>query len=359
MVNFNDALESFSRQQEYLDRMMNPPTLKALSNQQNLLSQLNVGNIDSVMMQYHRSFSNAAVTMDKWSRSFDSSLFNLSIVNMAEALSKSSIGLSNLNFDPLMQSLTKLSTVQIDFFNKYPDINKMMFTQLKTTTDSLNWPKLFGDVTLDNLNVISEILSETSSKIEGETVQEMSLTVGNMSKAELRTEITQIILEAQQNLSKNMPANERIRTFFNGVITGVGQDVAKWIMLGLLQFLAYVIFQIAADNHDYEIGKQISEKINETDIVKSVKKSFINNPEIEPPIGELAFLRIESNIRTRPSKQAHFVSNTPVLKNTVVFPVDWKGKWVLIEIETNEGFYTGWVEESKVIKFKLEGNKSN
>ncbi|MGE7687082.1 hypothetical protein [Peribacillus simplex] len=239
---------------------------------------------------------------------------------------------------------------------KYKDLNQTIYSEYFEIAKNLNVKELFDDVNLDDLSVIDEIFDdfELDSKPNYQEDSSPDL-VGNMTRNELRVEMTQAIKDAQSGLSKDMDSKEKIRSFFTGLFTSMGQDVAKYIILAVVQVLIAIMINIAASNHDYDVAKQVSAKINENETVKTVKKAFVKNPDIEQPIGEMAFLRTESKLRTRPSNKSHLASKEPVSKNTVIFPIETKGNWILVEVETKDDFYIGWVEESKVIKFTLEG----
>lgn len=340
MSKFYDPFESMRKQQQYLNKIFNPPAMQVMREQQNFVNRMTMKNLTG--------FGQLNSGLAKLNQNFNNSWYNNS---------------------PLMKTLNELQNTHVNFINKFPELNNQIFKDVTATTNSLNLLELFDDITMDSLNVFNEIITDIGESKpnyqEGSSDLESTLTinkpdlVGNMTRSELRVEISQAFREAQSGVSKEMDPKDRIRSFFAGVLTSIGQDVAKQIIIIMFQVLIAIMINIASGNHDYDVAKQVSTKIDENETAKMVKKAFVKNPEIDQPMGELGFLRTESKLRTRPSKKSHLVSKKPVSKNTVIFPVEKKGNWVLVEVETKDEFYIGWVEESKVIKFKLEKNSTN
>ncbi|MFE4243879.1 hypothetical protein [Peribacillus butanolivorans] len=323
MAKYFDAFEEFRKQQAQMKSLFNTPAMQMFREQQD-------------------QFREQQAQMK--------SLFNTPAMQMFRKQQKTFQNLINLNNSHLMENITKINNL------KYPDLNKLMFHEVFSITKDLNYQGLFDDINLDDLSVIDEIIDEFKLDSEPDYKEDNSPDlVGNMTKNELRVEITQAIQDAQSGLSRDMDTKEKIRSYFAGIFTSIGQDVGKFIILAMAQSLFMLMINIAAGNHDYDVAKQVSTKVNENETVKTVKKAFVKNPEIERPFGDMGFLRTESKLRTRPSKKSHLASKEPISKNTVIFPVGKKGHWILVEVETTNGFYTGWIEESKVIKFKLEG----
>ncbi|CAH0309011.1 hypothetical protein SRABI96_04906 [Peribacillus sp. Bi96] len=237
-----------------------------------------------------------------------------------------------------------------------PGINEILQGLInRNLTKTITVKGLFNDITVDDLSVFDEIFDDFKLDSEPDYQEGSSSDSVDMTRKELGVEMTQAIQDAQLDVSKDMGPKERIKSFFNSVFNSMGQDVAKGIMWTLIFTCIALIHAIASNNHDFEVGKLVTEKISENDTVTMVKKAFVKNPEIKKPKVNLGFLRTESKLRTRPSNKSHLVSKEPISKNTVIFPVEKKGNWILVEVDTKDDLYIGWVEESKVIKFKLEG----
>ncbi|HWK24755.1 MAG TPA: hypothetical protein VNS08_17205 [Ureibacillus sp.] len=354
MANLYDAFDAFEpirRQQEMINKIINPPIMQAIRNQQNLINQVTIPSFDN--------FGHLNSILSKVAR-----------IPKIEGLNTYNTGISKVirdfnkwnNHSPLVEHMARLNNLHSSLVTNYPEVQEIMFNNIVSSTNLYN---LFDDVTFDSLNVLDEIITDISDEDEpyyqeGNSDLQATITVNrpdlvsNMTKAELRVEMAQAIEEAQSRVSKSMTVKERIQFFVFGVIASMGQDISKEIIWPFLEVLFSLMIAIASGNHDYNVFKEISEKINETETAKTVKKAFVKDPEIEKPIQEMAFLRTESKLRTRPSNKAHLASEVPISKNTVVFPVEKKGNWILVEVETKDDVFIGWVQESRVIKFKLD-----
>ena len=327
-MNFNDPFRKIRDQQEYLNNIVNSPALKAFQEHQSLLDNI-VNSPALKALQEHQSL-----------------------------LDKITIPALSINTD-YYSSIFKVSN----------DLRKNQNLYSQALAEPINiFNNLFHDLTLDNLDVIEEIFNDvniTPELQEGNSDITATLTVNtpnsanlvsDMTSEELTAVVTQAFQAAQSNINMNMEPRDRIRAFFIELITDIGKDAAKSVTTFIIKLLVISMVFIAVNNHDYEVGQLIGEKISDTEIVKDVKKAFIKNPEVEKPLGAMAFLRTETKLRTRPTKESHLILKEPVSKNTVVFPIERSGNWVLIEVETKDEFYTGWVEQSKVINFKLDKN---
>lgn len=336
MVNMYDAFEHFRKQQKYINEIMNPLAIQAFKAQREIFTRMPMAYLDLEIIKPN--------------------------IAMAE-INQNFIRRNSLS--PLLESIRGLNKLQLDLADKCPEISRIMFNDIAATTRSLNLFNLFDDVTFDSLSVLNDILNDINidtefDQQEGPSDLQSTLEVnspdlvGTMTRDEFRAEITDAFQMAYSGVNKEITVEERIRSFFVRVLNSLGDDIAKaviWSVFGM--FIAYLV-AIATNNHDYNVAKQISEKINEYETVKTVKKAFAKNPDVEQPLRDMAFLRIECHLRTRPSKQSHLASKEPVPRNTVVFPTQKKGNWILVEVETKDDVYIGWVEESKVIKFKVE-----
>lgn len=344
----NSAVESLKKQRRFASRL----TEQASFQERFMKDFKNI----SRLAQDAQSWSNRnSIQHIYWNREFNNRYKNLS---------------SHLYLDEMRKGLR--ASVNTNLFKKYVITNDTLLNHFTSQKETVKFLNLFQDITFDDLNIFEEIISDNidDKKIIYEdstdlhstiTVQKAEL-VGDMTREELRSELVQAIQHAQSNVSKDTPKNERIKNFFGSVLNTMGQDVAKNTIWFLLQLFFQTMIIIAMGNHDYDVKQQIEEKISENDTVKTVKKAFVKNPNIDKPYGDMAFLRVESYIRVGPNKQSQLASKTKVPKNTVVFPVandengKWvqKGNWFLIEVETIDGVYLGWVEQSKVIEFEVK-----
>ncbi|MET3728640.1 hypothetical protein ABID52_002221 [Fictibacillus halophilus] len=340
MSNITDALDAFRKHQQEINKLLSIPSLKE---QQKVLADI-------------RKFTD--ITND----------YNnmLKRVNYSAALIQFKQNYSHISPEntQTLDRLKSISHIQNDFIKNVAITNSDNYSYFMkyifNKTSAINFNNLFKDITFDHLSVINEILAEDKIKnlkqqedttdITNSLTVDKSELVGNMTQAEFRAVIENAI---ESTHAKKMAPKDRLRGFLWMVIEGVSVDIAKAILKNLFLGLTIYLASIAASNHDYEVAKEISQKISQNEDVKTVKKAFIKNPEIEKPMGELGFLRIESHLRNRPQKQSRLASPELVSKNTVVFPIKKEGNWILVEVETNTDAFIGWIEESKLIKFKL------
>lgn len=70
------------------------------------------------------------------------------------------------------------------------------------------------------------------------------------------------------------------------------------------------------------------------------------------PYGQIAFLRSDSYIREGTSKSAPVVTDTLITNKTVLTIVERRNNWLKVQIDLEDSCLYGWIEESKIIKFK-------
>jgi hypothetical protein len=328
MSNITDALDAVRKQQKELNNFFSSPAFEALKESQKQLASIR-------FFDFNNEYNNM-----------------LKRVNYSAAITQLKLDFSHVfqENSALMETLKSLSNIKIDLpkdihFPDYSHLAKDIFQ--KTTVFHGD---IFKDITFDSLSVFNEVLAE-ESVINDTSVVNKSNLVGNITKDELRAEIVEAIKSAQEEVNKETTLKEQFRVFIGAVIVGVGVDFAKDILINIV---FPILLSLAANNHDYIVAQQISEKISQNETGNSVKKAFLKNPEVDKPVGEMAFLRTETHLRNRPQKQSHLASAEPVSQNTVVFPIERKGNWILVEVETKTDAFIGWIEESKLVKFKLK-----
>lgn len=101
--------------------------------------------------------------------------------------------------------------------------------------------------------------------------------------------------------------------------------------------------QNSVDNGIYVIG-YISAK-------KYIKAQGLTSYE---NINRIGILRESSKVRLRYSRHSAFSSNLNIPKNTIVNIIEKRGNWIKLEAHIKEQNIEGWIEESKVTKFKKE-----
>ncbi|MEK4671118.1 hypothetical protein [Niallia sp. FSL R7-0271] len=353
MGSYSDALEVFRQQQNEMKKILNSPAIQSI---QDLNDMMRFTALDVIKEQdtLLRQIADIKVFDTDISKNF--SAFSYLPQDYTLWYEKSSLWDS---FNHINSTVTQLA-------NAFSTNAQGLVNDLTKSINTLQLGSLFDDITIDTLSVFNDFLEDYNNvdfqQIATDISYESTLLdvdvdankTGSMTREELRLEIVSAIQSAQSGITKEMRPAERLKSFITDVMQSIGQDLAKWVVMLLILLMAQYFSKIIAGNHDYEIGKQISEKIGETELVSSVKKVFSKNHEIEKPLGDMAFLRTDSHLRTRPNKQSHLVSKDAVSRNTVVFPIEKKGNWILVEVETKNHFVIGWVQESKVIKFKVD-----
>lgn len=333
-MTFYDPFEEIRKQHEHLNRIINPPALKAIQENMKMINDISRVVQDTGI--YQNSF----------------------------ALNRNIDWINNLKIEhSIIDTISPFREIINNFENSKHIYSKSFMTDVSVPISIFN--NLFNDVTFDAIDGIEDILNfvnsnplpiyqDGNSEIYSEITVNTNNSVMEMTREELRDEILNAFQTAQSNVNIAMAPKERLRTFINDLLTSIGQDMAKYVAKAIFYILLVCMIQIASNNHDLDVAQQISEKISETEIATSVKRAFKKNPEIDKPTGDMAFLHVDTKLRTRPTKESALVSKDPISKNTVVIPIVRKGNWVLVEVETKDEYYTGWVQQSRLISFKLD-----
>ncbi|MFS0643666.1 SH3 domain-containing protein [Siminovitchia sp. 179-K 8D1 HS] len=261
--------------------------------------------------------------------------------------------------DSIQKNLISSLDIQFQKLNNHSKImNWYSDSFSKVIKSSIDMNLLFKDITIDNLSVFNEI--EIFTDKTGYLIHETQETCYNKpSKPKYVYELTvdefqELLKNGQSIAAKEHKPEKRIKTFIaeivkNLLVTGAGQLIIFFIV-----YLYFQLSQIAIGNHDFKVLQAANMVISESQTVSATRKVFINNQDLERPMGQMGFLRVSSELRERPSKKSPRVMKEYIRKNTVVIPLERKGNWIKIEVEAETEIYVGWVQESKVIKFKLD-----
>jgi hypothetical protein len=340
----NGAYNTFRKQQDYINRVINPPALQMIKEQQGMMNQiLNSPGMASIFKE-NNSFSRMTSQASTFAK-------------LSESISQTNLLYEKFNSIGLNSDFSKINGM----FNNYFESNSLV-DKIAHATESVGLASMFKDVTLESLEAFNELddIFPTNSKDEHPQNDTSELS-GSLTvrKPKLVSEMTvdeleEMLRTGQSATNKELNAKDRIKSFLSEVMKNYGIDIAKAVASGLIQFLFILIWSAVISNHNADVSNTVSTFINENEQITKVRKVFINNPNIEQPIGNMAFLRVSSQLRQGTSKGAPLVSQDVVSKNTVVLPIEKKGNWIKVQVETINGCYFGWIEESKVIKFKLE-----
>ncbi|WP_137791935.1 hypothetical protein [Bacillus sp. E(2018)] len=327
MSNINTLYETANEQQRYLNGLVSSPAFEAI-----------------------RAFQKQLATLPAYNATKDVNKLLKSMEALSEIgkikVDTSHLFQNTLAMTELLKGLRKVDFLKDVSFTDYLSFIKDIPSSIFIFTDN------FNDVTFENLTVLNEVLDEENFKNDSSELNS-SLTVRkpNLVSDMTKEELLEVFQSAHTEANKEKSLKTRFQVFVGAIIVGVGVDFAKEILINIV---IPILLSVAASNHNYEVAQEINDKIAQHEAVKTVKKVFIKNPAIEKPIGEMAFLRVESHLRNCPHKQSHLSSTKAVSQNTVVFPIEKRGNWILIEVETKTDAFIGWIEESKVVKFKLQ-----
>ena len=140
--------------------------------------------------------------------------------------------------------------------------------------------------------------------------------------------------------------NSGLSTFAKFLLKSYAENIAFIIINALLGLL--ISFTISTFNGDVKafLQNRIQYSVTVNEARKAITK-YINVPIVEE---QIAFLRTDGVLREGRSQPSPAI--TPVSEKTVLSILQRKGNWLQVQIETDNYCIEGWVEESKVVKFK-------
>lgn len=125
-------------------------------------------------------------------------------------------------------------------------------------------------------------------------------------------------------------------------------DAAK-VLLEVV--FAFVITHVTG-HYNAEVKHEIYETIQESKTVTDSRKVITKYVKVNPT-DQVAFLRTETFLRGGDSKKSLVVLKEKITTKTVLTILERKNNWLKVEIYSGDfAGETGWIEESKVIKFK-------
>ncbi|MFJ8517717.1 hypothetical protein [Lysinibacillus xylanilyticus] len=213
----------------------------------------------------------------------------------------------------------------------------------------------------NNLFVVKDLISRRLQDVD-EVLNELNLSspmMTNENNVEYTTalsedDVKRIFHEMQtQQDNKSSP----FREFVRDILVTFGADSLKTIVKWLLLTLFTIIHTFATENH-YEIIDSIQNSVNEGTYVTGYisAKKYVKEERLAlyQNINRIGILRVSSNVRLNNSRKSAFSSNIKLPKETVVNILMRKGNWIKIEVHFEDTIIEGWIEESKIIKFKRE-----
>ncbi|WP_096202950.1 hypothetical protein [Bacillus sp. FJAT-45350] len=232
------------------------------------------------------------------------------------------------------------------------DMHQDLLSTLNSFTQSDRFSSLFkqidwgslDEIDFDRIDEETEESDETKVRLQGSS--ELSATVTVTSKKKL----SDLTVDEFEDMIRR--AVKKTKTLSLGAFFGiVFNDYIKDAALVITEVFVALMISISVGSYNAEVKEKVQETIVESKTVRDVKKVFIKYTDIPPVIGEqIAFLRTNAVLREGRSNTAPGIEK--VSEKTVLYIIGRKGNWLQVQIETETECYIGWVEESKVVKFK-------
>ncbi|WP_409276394.1 hypothetical protein V1499_22965 (plasmid) [Neobacillus sp. SCS-31] len=135
--------------------------------------------------------------------------------------------------------------------------------------------------------------------------------------------------------------------FIKEVFSSLAVDAAKFVIYGLFSTLTLIYYNGFNTEAIKTISLNISEDMASRDIRKVTTELQIY------PLDQVAFLRKEAYLREGARGTAPILSGGKIKVNSVLTILERRGNWLKVEVNNGESSgEVGWIEESKVIKFK-------
>ena len=183
----------------------------------------------------------------------------------------------------------------------------------------------------EQTDVVSQSLSQSSVYIHELTIDELG---------QLLDEKINRAYEGKQGF---------LREVLKDILVSVGSDGAKWVLKTIFLLLYFHMSNYLLANHEI-ILNSIQENVEEyVDIQKYVKNEGLDKYEY---INSVGVTRTETLLREGNSRSAPVIYSDKVKINTVVSILEKKGNWLKVELNLDNHCIEGWIEESKVEKFK-------
>jgi hypothetical protein len=207
-------------------------------------------------------------------------------------------------------------------------------------------PDWFSEVTINDLNNLNlDVLPENLLLDTNTSIKSFENVVSDQY---IQEKIEESFPESDLNAPNR---SNKLEVFFKKLLEAAKYDLALQAMCITLQILIAITLGIAEDDHDIEIKNEIQSIIKDSTYGKAYQRIFINE-NIEYPLSEVGYLRTDTLIREGAKQTAPVNIHEIIPHKTVVTILTRKGNWIKILISDKDHYYTGWVEKSKVVKFK-------
>ncbi|MER2153227.1 MAG: hypothetical protein ABS917_03520 [Solibacillus sp.] len=239
--------------------------------------------------------------------------------------------------------------------NDWSNSNQKLVSSIKHF-DSINFAKSFNLLNNFSIREISEVFEEYDDKNKQKYTNGSSeIPFNNTVNEKQRTSYEDLIDIIDSRLESASREKTGFKKFVHELLLSYGQDVVKhFINLIILPFL-YLMWNYVVDNHTIIIETIQNSLYNGIYVIgyahakKVIKKEGLSRYENLNLIG---LIRVPSYIRIIPNKRATPIHSEKVPLDTVVTIVERRKNWFKVEAILNEVSIEGWIEESKVIRFK-------
>ena len=279
--------------------------------------------------------------------------------NNMNSLTVQALKINNLVSNPALQYLNyqdsitnKAVRIQQKYFGDSLNLalSDKYLSNIQTTMDNLtvaisqtNLSSLFKDITINDIEELDESKMENTS-VAADIDVDSHKKVSNLTIDEFK----EVIDKAFQESSKKERSPQ---TFLEKVLESIVINQTIQISIIIFQVFLGLFIGIAQGNHDMSVKTEVERAISQSNYSK-IYNIFKENIVGERPYANLGYLRVTTFVREGPKKTTPLAMNKVIQSNTVVTLLERKGNWIEVQIDEEEACYVGWVEESKVIKFK-------
>lgn len=168
--------------------------------------------------------------------------------------------------------------------------------------------------------------------------------------SELTVRELQELLESKASMvEKDKPSI--LKDFFREVLMSYGVEVFRWLMLTLYLWLNNEYISDLLDNHEAIIFALQKRAKSLFEVKHYMKEEGLFKYEY---VNKIGITRVETVLRKGNSRTAPIKEDGKLQTNTVVSILAMRGNWLQVQVTTESDQFEGWVEKSKVIRFKKE-----
>lgn len=350
MLHLHSVVNSLNKQQALLTKTVDSLGLNLISRQLELATSITPNfRLASVHQESLKAFSDSAIA---------GLAVNTSVVASLTAM-QSILGTYKTSeaFTSAFESIKGISGVMKGFDNtvamtevlrnkKYFSISSEIINMLNGLSITETHASLFKSIDWESLREI-----DIESLVEG-SKDEVSTEINsaNEGSKDSTSETKVLSKDLRKKLKKAVDRNTGTLSL-SALFIFIFEDYVKDIAFLIMEiFLAFMI-SLTIGSYNAEIKEFAVDRIRDSKTVRDVRKVTTKYLNTTPVYGQhIAFMRTDAFIREGRSSHAPVIES--VTEKTVLFIVERKGNWLQVQVEMENSCFYGWVEESKVIKFK-------